>query len=147
MVPETIFTVTTIIDRYLAERDVPLAELQLVGVASFYIAAKFEETYQVPQAKQLATCCLNQYTTAQILEKEAEILRELNFDLIVNSSFKFFEPLCKVIGLEAKNQHLAQYVLELALLQPKFLNFCPSLMASAAIYLIKKIRKSESAWT
>jgi G2/mitotic-specific cyclin-B, other len=51
-----------------------------------------------------------------------------------------------VIGLEVKNQHLAQYVLELALLQPKFLNYSPSLMASAVIYLIKKIRKSESSW-
>lgn len=51
-----------------------------------------------------------------------------------------------MIGLEAKNQHLAQYVLELALLQSKFLNYPPSLIASAVIYLIKKIRKSESSW-
>ena len=32
------------------------------------------------------------------------------------------------------------------MLQPKFLNYNPSLLASAAIYLIKKIRKSESPW-
>jgi G2/mitotic-specific cyclin-B, other len=38
-------------------------------------------------------------------------------------------------------------VLELALLQPKFLAYPPSLMASAAIYLIKKIRKSEVPWS
>jgi cyclin B len=116
-------------------------------VASLYIAAKFEETYQVPQVKQLVTCCASQYSTAQILEKEADIIKELNFDLLINSTYKFFEPLSKIIGLEPKNQHLAQYVLELALLQPKFLNYAPSLMASAAIYLIKKIRKSESSWS
>jgi len=49
--------------------------------------------------------------------------------------------------MEAKNQHLAQYVLELAQLNPKFLNYAPSLIASAAIYLIKKIRKSETPWS
>ena len=141
------FTITAIIDQYLAVKEVPLGELQLVGVAALYIAAKFEETYQVPQVKQLVACCANQYSAAQIIEKEADIIRELNFELIINSSYKFFEPLCRVIGLEAKNQHLAQYVLELALLQSKFLSYPPSLIASAAIYLIKKIRKSESSWS
>jgi len=45
-----------------------------------------------------------------------------------------------------KNKNLAHYILELSLLQPKFLNFAPSLMASSVIYLIKKIRKTETAW-
>ena len=147
MFPETLFSMVALIDQYLAAKEVPLAELQLVGVAALYIAAKFEETYQVPQVKQLVTCCANQFTAAEILEMEASIIKHLNFELIINSAYKFFEPLCKVIGLEPKNQHLAQYVLELALLQPKFLNYSPSLMASSAIYLIKKIRKSESSWS
>jgi hypothetical protein len=51
----------------------------LVGVAALYIAAKFEETYQVPQAKQLVSCCAGQYTITQILDKEADIIKELNF--------------------------------------------------------------------
>ena len=48
MFPETLFTITSLIDQYLAVKEVPLGELQLVGVAALYIAAKFEETYQVP---------------------------------------------------------------------------------------------------
>jgi hypothetical protein len=35
----------------------------------------------------------------------------------------------------------------MALLKPKYLDYEPSLMASAAIYLIKKIRKSETSWS
>jgi hypothetical protein len=69
MFPETLFTITSLIDQYLAVKEVPLGELQLVGVAALYIAAKFEETYQVPQVKQLVACCANQYTAAQITEK------------------------------------------------------------------------------
>ena len=79
MFPETIFTIAALVDQYLAVRDVPLGELQLVGVAALYIAAKFEETYQVPQVKQLVSCCAGQYSMAEILEKEADIIKELNF--------------------------------------------------------------------
>jgi hypothetical protein len=53
----------------------------------------------------------------------------------------------KVIGLDAKNEHLAHYVLELSLLQPRFLVYSPSLLAASAIYLIKKIRKTETPWS
>jgi hypothetical protein len=41
MFPETIFTVVTFIDRYLAKKTVPLGELQLVGITALLIAAKF----------------------------------------------------------------------------------------------------------
>ena len=41
MFPDTIFTIVTLVDRYLSAKSVPLSELQLVGVAALYIAAKF----------------------------------------------------------------------------------------------------------
>lgn len=67
--------------------------------------------------------------------------------MIVNSTYKFFSIFHTVIGLQPKNQHLAQYILELSLLQSKFLQYSPSLMAASAIYLIKKIRKTEAVWS
>lgn len=78
---------------------------------------------------------------------EADMLNTFNFELIANTSYKFFEPLAKVSELEAKNMHLGQYILELALTKPKFLEYSPSLLACATIYLIKKIRRSENAWS
>ena len=68
MFPETLFTMITLVDRYLSAKHVPLAELQLVGAAALFIAAKFEETYQVPTVKQLIAACANQYTASQILK-------------------------------------------------------------------------------
>jgi G2/mitotic-specific cyclin 3/4 len=67
MFPETIFTVVTLVDRYLALKDVPLSELQLIGAAALFISAKFEETYQVPQLKQIVSACASQYTKEEIL--------------------------------------------------------------------------------
>ena len=92
------------------------------------------------------SCCAFQYNAQQILEKESDIIKQLDFNLIVNSPFKFFEPFSKALGLEPKNKNLAHYILELSLLQPKFLNYPPSLTAASVIYLIKKIRKSEATW-
>lgn len=103
MFPETIFTIVALVDTYLSAREVPLSELQLVGVAALFIAAKFEETYQVPQLRQLVTCCANQYTSAEILQMEANIIEQMNFSLIVTSAFKFLQPLCRVAGMEPKN--------------------------------------------
>lgn len=33
------------------------------------------------------------------------------------------------------------------MLDPKYLNYPPSLLAASVIYLIKKIRKSEATWS
>ena len=99
MFPETLFTIVTLVDRYLSAKTVPLAELQLVGAAALFIAAKFEETYQVPTVKQLIAACANQYTAPQLLKIEADMVNTFGFDLIINSMFKFYEPLAKVAGL------------------------------------------------
>lgn len=42
MFPQTLFAVAMIIDRYLAKKAVRKDNLQLVGTAAFYIAAKYE---------------------------------------------------------------------------------------------------------
>ena len=96
--------------------------------------------------KQLLSACAGQYTTTQLLNTEADMLGVFGFDLIINSTFKFYEPLAKISGLEAKNMHLGQYVLELALFKTKFLEYTPSMMPCACIYLIKKIRKCDNSW-
>lgn len=47
---------------------------------------------------------------------EANIIEALDFDLIMETAYKFFEPLAKISKMDPKNTHLAQYVLELSLL-------------------------------
>ena len=39
------------------------------------------------------------------------MIQTLDFDLIMETSFRFFEPLAKILHMDAKNFHLAQYVL------------------------------------
>ena len=41
MFPETLFTIVSFVDQYLAVKEVPLPELQLLGIAALFAAAKF----------------------------------------------------------------------------------------------------------
>lgn len=49
--------------------------------------------------KHLISACAGQYTKAQLIATEADMLHTFNFNLIVNSSYKFYEPLAKIAGL------------------------------------------------
>jgi transcription initiation factor TFIIIB Brf1 subunit/transcription initiation factor TFIIB len=83
----------------------------------------------------------NAFTKKDILKLEADIVNELNFNLIMDNTLKFMQPFVKIIKMSYKNMHLTQYILELALLDMTFLSFKPSLLAASAIYLVNKIRK------
>lgn len=78
---------------------------------------------------------------------EADIIEVLDFNLIFETSYKFFEPLTKLCRMETKNVHLAQYVLEMSLLDTRFLQYKPSMMAASVVYLISKIRKMPESWS
>ena len=57
----TIFLSSNIFDRYLEFHEVPRKNLQLVGIASFLIASKFEDIYP-PEVEEFCFLCENVYT-------------------------------------------------------------------------------------
>lgn len=120
--------------------------LQLLGATAFFIAAKYQETYNVPEAKELVHLSANAFTKKDLLRLQAEIIKELDFNLIMNNTMKFMEPFVKIINMSTKNIHLTQYILELSILDMNFLKYKPSLLASAGIYLVNKIRRVDAIW-
>ena len=53
MFPQTLFIIAALVDGYLAKNKAKKQDLQLIGAASLFIAAKYEETYRVPSACEL----------------------------------------------------------------------------------------------
>lgn len=49
-------------DLYLGKVEVRRNRLQLVGIVALWIAAKYEETYQVPKIGNLIYICDSTYT-------------------------------------------------------------------------------------
>ena len=67
MFPQTLFTVVMIIDKYLMKKQMGKESLQLLGATAFFIAAKYEETYNVPEIKELVHLSANAFTKSDVL--------------------------------------------------------------------------------
>ncbi|CAM6004603.1 unnamed protein product [Sphagnum balticum] len=67
MFPQTLFLVAAIVDKYLSLRAAKKEELQLIGAAAFFIAAKYEETYQVPEISDLVNLSARVFTRQELL--------------------------------------------------------------------------------
>ena len=76
-------------DKYLAKTNVQKSKLKLIALTSLYMASKYEETYRVPQIKDLLNLCNYSYTKRDILETEADIIKNLNFDLLFDPSLRY----------------------------------------------------------
>ena len=79
---------------------------------------------------------------------ERSILVTLNFDLTICSSYRFLERFAKIAKAKPMTFHLAQYLIELTLLEHRMLLYSPSLIAAAALNLALQILYREmSRWT
>lgn len=99
LLPQTLFIAVDILDRYLEKRPVQRGKLQLLGITSLWIAAKFEEVYQVPKISNLVFICNEAYSRADILEMEGNVLLALNFELLEIHSLSYLQLFLRKAGL------------------------------------------------
>jgi cyclin B len=145
LVPETLFLTVNILDRYLDKHTIERNRLQLLGVGAMLIACKYEEIY-APEIRDFVYITDKAYSKEEIIAIEFEILRVLEFNVTVVSSYRFMERYARLVSLEDRGSHLARYLIELALVEYKMLRYNPSLLAASAIYLTHKILKKPNAW-
>lgn len=145
LVPETLYLTVNLIDRYLEIEQVKRDKLQLVGVTAMLIACKYEEIYP-PEVKDFVYITDNAYTKQEIMDMEYLMLKKFNFNVTVISSFRFLERFNKLSQDSESMFYLAQYMLELALVEYKMIKYKPSMLASGAIYLAHKIMNKPDAW-
>lgn len=97
LLPETLFITVNVIDRYLEKQKVNKSRLQLVGVASLFIASKYEEIYP-PELKDFIYITDRAYTKQDLLSMEFHILSTLSFDCTFPTPYRFLERYLKVLG-------------------------------------------------
>jgi cyclin B len=83
---ETFFLTIKIIDTYLLSEKISRNRLQLLGIAALWIAAKYQETYQVPKLSNLLYICDNAYSGAEIIGMEGDIIKCVGFDILLEPS-------------------------------------------------------------
>ena len=70
------------IDRFLSNsKDITKGSLQLIGVASLSIAAKFEEI-QLPKTEEYINATDNTYSTAEFMKTERHIIQTLKWQIV-----------------------------------------------------------------
>ena len=143
LLPETLYLTINLIDRYFCIFNIRKSDVQLVGVAALLIGTKYEEIYP-PTVKDFIYLTDNTYSRAQILSMEQSILFHLQFEIQQTSSYRFLERYSKIAKADSPTFYLAQYLLELALLDSKMNQYKPSLLASTAIYVSLRVQLSDS---
>lgn len=119
LLPETLFITVNIIDRFLSIRmGIEKDEIQLLGVSALLIATKYEEIYP-PNVKDFIYITKKAYNHEQIIEMERQIIYTLQFNITETSPYRFLERYSKISQSDSVIFYLAQYMLELALLDSR----------------------------
>merc|ERR1711920_570581 len=142
---ETLFLTVNIIDRYLSLKPVARKKLQLLGVVAMLIAAKFEEI-DPPKVRELSYITANTYSKEEILNMEAVVLIALGFQIAVPTPVHFLDRLQRANGCDGMHSALAQYALELSLLDIGSLRHPPSVLVCASLLLSNVILGRKPVW-
>jgi len=137
MVPETLYLTVNIIDRYLQLKQVRRSRLQLVGVATLLIAAKYEEIYP-PEFRDLVYITDRAYNKQEILEMESEIVNTLYYQFTIPTIHSFLCRYLKAAHADRAMVQLACYLAERTLQEHSMIKFLPSVIAATSVYIARK---------
>lgn len=145
LVSDTLYLSVNYIDRVLSKFQVQRSRLQLVGVSCMLVAAKYEEIY-APQVDEFVYITDNTYTRNEVIQMERKILDLLGFELTAPTPKHFLRRFIKSSEADPKTELLANYLCELTLVDVKFLQFLPSQIAAACVFLANFTNK-RVAWS
>lgn len=129
----TLWLTVNIVDRYLEKKQTLRAKLQLVGVASLFIACKFEEIYP-PEVNDCVYITDNAYTREAVLEMEGQILQTLNYQICVPTGYHFMMRYLNFINASSYLRYLSFYYAERNLQEYDMLNIPPHKFAASALF-------------
>ncbi|KAL2850869.1 cyclin-like protein [Aspergillus pseudodeflectus] len=138
LLPETLFLAVNLIDRFLSAEVVALDRLQLVGVAAMFIASKYEEVLS-PHVANFSHVADETFTDREILDAERHILATLEYNMSYPNPMNFLRRISKADNYDIQTRTLGKYLMEISLLDHRFLGYPQSQVGAAAMYLARLI--------
>ncbi|KAG2382173.1 hypothetical protein C9374_005375 [Naegleria lovaniensis] len=147
MSQECIYLCVNIFDRFLsAHPDVAIDKIHLVAVTSLFIASKYEEVKPLI-TEQVIKMTRRMYSKEEILHMERLILKTLDFNLTIASSNVFLKRYLKCsVQFDDIQYFIASFANDMSLYDMNMLNYTPSTVACAAIYVARSLRKLGEKW-
>jgi G2/mitotic-specific cyclin-B, other len=143
LLQETLYIAVNLVDRYLAKRMVNKKQLQLVGVTAIFIASKYEEIYP-PNAKDFIMATDQAYTKQHLIKMEVDMLKVIDFQITFPTPWRFMEKYPELFN--NGSGLLAEYLLELGLIEYIILKYKPSIQAAAVSFLANVISNKNYVW-
>ncbi|KAH3764845.1 B-type cyclin [Pelomyxa schiedti] len=145
LLPETLFLSIYIIDKFLSCRPVQRPDLQLLGITALLIASKFEEIFAI-EIQDLIVISESAYSRHMIVQMEQEVLSVLQFNLAVPSPLFFLRRFSKASHAESDQHTYSKYLVEMSTLDYGLLQYTPSQVAAAAVYLTRRVFHLPHSW-
>jgi len=143
--PETLFLAVGITDRFLEKRTTARRHLQLLGITALLVAGKFEEQYPLT-IQDTVYVTDRAYTKDEVIQMEVSILTLLDFKVCQPTAVHFLDRYQIVNGCKEEHRELANYLLELTLVEHKMVKYSPSHLAAAAMLLSNKLLRRQPSW-
>ncbi|KAH0933547.1 hypothetical protein HID58_010664 [Brassica napus] len=152
LVPDTLYLTVYLIDWFLHGNYIERQRLQLLGVTCMFIASKYEEIF-APRIEEFCFITDNTYTKDQVLEMESQVLKHFSFQIYTPTSKTFLRRFLRAAHASdlqkprVEMEFLANYLIELTLIDYEFLKFLPSVIAASAVFLAKwTLNQSSHPW-
>nr|P47829.1 RecName: Full=G2/mitotic-specific cyclin CYB1 [Candida albicans]AAC49451.1 Cyb1 [Candida albicans] len=145
LLPESLFLAVNVMDRFMSVEVVQIDKLQLLATAALFTAAKNEEVFS-PSVKNYAYFTDGSYTPEEVVQAEKYMLTILNFDLNYPNPMNFLRRISKADDYDVQSRTLGKYLLEITIVDYKFIGMRPSLCCASAMYLARLILGKLPVW-
>ncbi|OQE46427.1 hypothetical protein PENCOP_c001G08423 [Penicillium coprophilum] len=140
LLPSTLFLAINLLDRYCSKRVVYKRHYQLVGCAALLIAAKYNDKKdRVPTIKELKSMCCSLYDDDMFTQMEWHVLQTLGWSIGHPTVDAFLQHAVLDDAYDPEVEHMALYILEIALFHRDFVAKLSSELARAALALSRCI--------
>lgn len=102
---QSLFLAVAYLDRFLSKQSIDRSRLQLVGVTSLLLSAKYWEIYP-PAIDEFVYISDSTYTKAEVLAMENALLTTLKFKLTSPTSWEFSRRFCKAANADKQTETL-----------------------------------------
>ena len=136
----TLFLTINLIDRYLTKKPILRTKFQLLGVASLFIAYKYEEIY-MKKIDDFVNLAAGAFNKLEILEMERNIIDLVEFNLDLPLSNDFYDLLSTVYKFDKKEYCFGYFLLEAFLLDISCCEYKQSQIALATTLIILGLRQ------
>lgn len=136
LLPTTLFLTINLLDRYCSKRVVYKRHYQLVGCAALLIASKYgDKKERVPTVKELRSMCCSLYDDDMFVQMEWHVLQTLGWTIGHPTVDSFLQIALLDSPYDREVEHMALYILEIALFHREFVSKQSSDLARASLAL------------